>query len=48
MSASVNSDIYRKLDVINRTEAARWAQMHGLVEDRAADGALASAGLASA
>jgi DNA-binding NarL/FixJ family response regulator len=25
------SNTYRKLDVSNRTEAARWAQMHGLV-----------------
>jgi DNA-binding NarL/FixJ family response regulator len=42
------TNIYRKLDVTNRTEAARWAQMQGLVEDLVADGALASAGLASA
>jgi DNA-binding NarL/FixJ family response regulator len=26
------SNIYRKLDVSNRTEAGRWAQMHGLLE----------------
>jgi len=25
------SNVYRKLDVSNRTEAARWAQIHGLV-----------------
>lgn len=25
------SNVYRKLDVSNRTEAARWAQLHGLV-----------------
>jgi DNA-binding NarL/FixJ family response regulator len=42
------TNIYRKLDVTNRTEAARWAQMHGLVEDLVAEGALASAGLAVA
>lgn len=27
------SNVYRKLGVTNRTEAARWAQLHGLVED---------------
>jgi len=42
------TNIYRKLNVSNRTEAARWAQMHGLVEDLVADGALESAGLAVA
>ena len=42
------TNIYRKLNVSNRTEAARWAQMHGLVEDLVADGELASAGLAVA
>ena len=26
------SNIYRKLDVANRTEASRWAQLHGLLE----------------
>jgi DNA-binding CsgD family transcriptional regulator len=26
------SNIYRKLDVANRTEASRWAQVHGLLE----------------
>ena len=25
------SNIYRKLDVSNRTEAGRWAQLHGLL-----------------
>jgi DNA-binding CsgD family transcriptional regulator len=25
------SNIYRKLDVSNRTEASRWAQVHGLL-----------------
>jgi DNA-binding NarL/FixJ family response regulator len=33
------SNIYRKLDVANRTEASRWAQLHGLLEGRNADGA---------
>jgi len=28
------SNIYRKLDVANRTEASRWAQIHGLLADR--------------
>jgi DNA-binding NarL/FixJ family response regulator len=30
------SNVYRKLDVANRTEAGRWAQMHGLLNDAAA------------
>ena len=30
------SNIYRKLDVSNRTEASRWAQMNGLLEHGAA------------
>jgi DNA-binding NarL/FixJ family response regulator len=32
------SNIYRKLDVANRTEASRWAQLHGLltITDRTA------------
>ncbi len=42
------TNVYRKLDVTNRTEAARWAQKQGLVEDLVADGELASAGLAVA
>ena len=29
------SNVYRKLDVTNRTEAARWAQLHGLLPDKA-------------
>jgi DNA-binding NarL/FixJ family response regulator len=28
------SNIYRKLDVANRTEASRWAQRHGLLDVR--------------
>jgi DNA-binding NarL/FixJ family response regulator len=27
------SNIYRKLDVANRTEASRWAQLHGILSD---------------
>jgi DNA-binding NarL/FixJ family response regulator len=27
------SNIYRKLDVANRTEASRWAQIHGLLPE---------------
>jgi DNA-binding NarL/FixJ family response regulator len=27
------SNIYRKLDVANRTEASRWAQLHGVLYD---------------
>ena len=27
------SNIYRKLDVANRTEASRWAQVNGLLDD---------------
>ena len=42
------TNIFRKLQVSNRTEAARWAQQHGLVEDLAADGALAPVELAIA
>ncbi len=29
------SNIYRKLDVVNRTEASRWAQLHGLLSQAA-------------
>jgi DNA-binding NarL/FixJ family response regulator len=29
------SNIYRKLDVANRTEASRWAQLHGLLNQPA-------------
>ena len=28
------SNIYRKLEVANRTEASRWAQVHGLLDGR--------------
>ena len=42
------TNIFRKLQVSNRTEAARWAQQQGLVEDLAADGAPAPAELAIA
>jgi DNA-binding NarL/FixJ family response regulator len=31
------SNIYRKLDVANRTEASRWAQLHGLLDGRSAN-----------
>src|SRR5690242_8806877 len=31
------SNIYRKLDVANRTEASRWAQIHGLLEPATAE-----------
>jgi DNA-binding NarL/FixJ family response regulator len=34
------SNIYRKLDVANRTEASRWAQLHGLLEFRDAEPAI--------
>ena len=29
------SNIYRKLDVANRTEASRWAQRHGVLREQA-------------
>ena len=32
------SNIYRKLDVANRTEASRWAQLHGLLDGRNTNG----------
>jgi DNA-binding NarL/FixJ family response regulator len=35
------SNIYRKLDVANRTEASRWAQLHGLLEPRSAESMVA-------
>lgn len=35
------SNIYRKLEVANRTEASRWAQIHGLLDGRSANGAAA-------
>ena len=31
------SNIYRKLDVANRTEASRWAQVHGLLDPAPAE-----------
>ena len=31
------SNIFRKLDVSNRTEAARWAQLHGLLQATPSD-----------
>lgn len=33
------SNIYRKLEVANRTEASRWAQRHGLLDGRGPDDA---------
>ena len=33
------SNVYRKLDVANRTEAARWAQLNGLLSHKALDAA---------
>jgi DNA-binding NarL/FixJ family response regulator len=36
------SNIYRKLDVTNRTEASRWAHRHGLVGRREAETAAVS------
>jgi DNA-binding NarL/FixJ family response regulator len=38
------SNIYRKLDVANRTEASRWAQLHGLLPDRMERVAVAAVG----
>jgi DNA-binding CsgD family transcriptional regulator len=35
------SNIYRKLDVSNRTEASRWAQLHGLLSHTTAQLAVA-------
>jgi DNA-binding NarL/FixJ family response regulator len=32
------SNIYRKLDVTNRTEASRWAQLHGLLDEPRSEG----------
>ena len=37
------SNIYRKLDVANRTEASRWAQVNGLLEVQPDDDAHAGA-----
>jgi two-component system, NarL family, response regulator LiaR len=36
------SNIYRKLNVANRTEASRWAQLHGLLPERKNAPALAA------
>jgi DNA-binding NarL/FixJ family response regulator len=37
------SNIYRKLDVANRTEASRWAQLHGLLAETSAHALAATA-----
>jgi len=37
------SNIYRKLDVANRTEASRWAQVHGLLAETSAGVEVATA-----
>ena len=37
------SNIYRKLDVANRTEASRWAQVHGLLPETAGPALAATA-----
>jgi DNA-binding NarL/FixJ family response regulator len=39
------SNIYRKLDVANRTEASRWAQVHGLLQSPV-EASFATAGVA--
>jgi DNA-binding NarL/FixJ family response regulator len=41
------SNIYRKLDVANRTEAGRWAQVHGLLPAATPESSPVSAALAS-
>src|SRR5262245_46905109 len=33
------TNVFRKLDVSNRTEAARWAHRHGIVDDGVGEGA---------
>lgn len=38
------SNIYRKLDVSNRTEASRWAQVHGLLSEAIAPEPVVAAG----
>jgi NarL family two-component system response regulator LiaR len=38
------SNIYRKLEVANRTEASRWAQVHGLLADSSTRVEVAAAG----
>src|SRR5262249_53965655 len=35
------SNIHRKLNAATRTEASRWAQLHGVLEDRDAEPAVA-------
>jgi DNA-binding NarL/FixJ family response regulator len=35
------SNVYRKLDVANRTEASRWAQLHGLLPSKSGDNSAA-------
>ena len=37
------SNIYRKLGVANRTEASRWAQLHGLLPQQGENAAVAAA-----
>ncbi len=37
------SNVYRKLDVANRTEASRWAQLNGLLSSPAKHDQLAGA-----
>jgi DNA-binding NarL/FixJ family response regulator len=37
------SNVYRKLDVANRTEASRWAQLHGLLSTPSQSDQLANA-----
>jgi DNA-binding NarL/FixJ family response regulator len=37
------SNIYRKLDVANRTEASRWAQIHGLLPAQMPSAAISAA-----
>jgi DNA-binding CsgD family transcriptional regulator len=37
------SNVYRKLDVANRTEASRWAQVHNLLPAHPADPAVPAA-----
>ena len=41
------SNVYRKLDVANRTEASRWAQLHGLLSTPAPSDQQQLAGTAS-
>jgi DNA-binding CsgD family transcriptional regulator len=41
------SNIYRKLDVANRTEASRWAQRRGLLDTQPAPASALATALAS-